>query len=341
MLDRPSCFAYAPPGIEYEPPREEVIMRIRTPGKVRDKLWFLGREESCVYLLEGDEQSMFISGGTSYVVPDLLEQFETFAIDEIRITKLLILHAHFDHIGIVPFFKRRYPDLQVYASARAWEILQMPKAIATINSSGRSTAKWHGREEAYATYDLDWRDDVSGVTVSEGDRIGLGDLEVRIYETPGHSSCSITAYVPELKAIFASDGGGIPYKQSIIAPGNSNFTMYQASLEKLKDLEVEYACADHYGYIAGDEATVFIKKSIKSAQERRSLIEESYRRTKNIDTTAKEMVDDFYRENPEYILAPEILLGVYRQLVRHIAHAMENSSLSAEASSVKDTSKSS
>ena len=29
-------------------------MRVREPGKIRDNLWLLGREESCVYLLEGD-----------------------------------------------------------------------------------------------------------------------------------------------------------------------------------------------------------------------------------------------------------------------------------------------
>jgi hypothetical protein len=51
------------------------------------------------------------------------------------------------------------------------------------------------------------------------------------------------------------------------------------------------------------------------------------------------MVDAFYRENPEYILAPEILLGVYRQLVRHIALAMEDSPFPGEGATINDTSK--
>ncbi|NVM24711.1 MAG: MBL fold metallo-hydrolase [Desulfobacterales bacterium] len=211
-------------------------MRIRQPGKVRDKLWFLGREESCVYMLEGGTDSMIVSGGMSYLVPELLRQFDTFGINETRITKLLILHAHFDHVGIVPFFKRRHPDLEICASGRAWEILRMPKAINTINGFSRGAAKRMGKEEGYTTCDLDWGDEITGTAVSEGDRIDLGDLEVCIYETPGHSSCSISAYVPQLKALLASDGGGIPCKETIIASGNSNFTTYQQSLEKLKDL---------------------------------------------------------------------------------------------------------
>ena len=132
--------------------------------------------------------------------------------------------------------------------------------------------------------------------------------------------------MPQLKALFASDGGGIPYKDTIISPGNSNYTLYQQSLEKLKDLDVEYACADHYGYIIGDEAKNFIRRSIRLAKERRALVEAIYRRTRDVNDTAQEMVDAFYRENPEYILAPEILLGVTRQLVRHIAQAMEDGS---------------
>ncbi len=306
-------------------------MRIREPGKVRDNLWFLGREESCVYVLEGSKESMIVSGGMSYVVPDVLQQVEAFGIDETRITKLLILHAHFDHVGIVPFFKRRHPDLEIYASGRAWEILQMPKAINTINAFGRGAAKRMGREEVCTTYDLDWDGQIRGTAASEGDRIDLGDLEAHIYETPGHSSCSISAYVPRLKALFASDAGGIPYKETIIAPGNSNFTMYQESLEKLKDLDVEYACADHYGYIAGDEARGFIQRSIQLARERRALVEEIYRRTGDIQRTAREMVIAFCKENPDYMMDPEILEGVYCQMVRHIVSAMEDRSRPSDA----------
>jgi len=78
-------------------------MRIRKPGRVNERIWFLGREESGVYLLDGNNGSMIVSGGISYIVADLLQQFKEFGIDENRIQKLLILHSHFDHVGIVPF----------------------------------------------------------------------------------------------------------------------------------------------------------------------------------------------------------------------------------------------
>ena len=298
-------------------------MRIRNPGKVRDRLWFLGREESGVYLLEGKDGFMIVSGGMSYILPDLLRQFKEFGIDEEGITKLLILHAHFDHVGIVPFFKRRHPKLEVYASGRGWEILQMGKAINTINEFSQTVTKRVGKEEVYSTLDLDWRDDITGKTVCEGDRIDLGGLEVSILEIPGHSSCCIAAYVPEFKALFPTDGGGIPFDETIVTSGNSNYTKYQQSLERLQGLEVEYYCADHYGYVTGEEAREFIPKTIEMARQQRARIEEAYRSTKDVDLAAQRLISSFYNENPYYFLSPEIFLEVYRQMVRHIANVME------------------
>ena len=298
-------------------------MRIRKPGKVIERLWFLGREESGVYLLEGNDGSMIVSGGMSYIVPDLLRQFKEFGIDEGRIKKVLILHAHFDHVGIVPFFKRRHPGIEIYASQRGWEILKMDKALNTINEFSRAVTKRMGREEVYSTFDLDWREDISGKVVREGDRIDLGGLGAAIIEIPGHSSCSIAAYVSEFKVLFPTDGGGIPFDKTIITSGNSNYTKYQQSLERLKGLPVEYYCADHYGYVTGEEAREFISKTIEMASRQRTLMEEVYRSTRDIDVAAEKLVSSFYDENKGYFLSPEIFLDVYRQMVRHIASAME------------------
>jgi len=302
---------------------DEVIMRIRRPGRVGDHIWFLGREESGVYLLEGRDGTMVVSGGMSYIVPEVLQQLDEFGIDEERISKILILHSHFDHVGIVPFFKRRFPRVEVYASARAWEVLRMEKAIATINEFSRNVAKRMEEEEAYFIYDLEWRGDVAGSTVREGDQLDLGDFRVSILEIPGHSSCCIAAYVPQLKALFPTDGGGIPFDETIVTSGNSNYTKFQEGLERLKELEIEIYCADHYGYITGEEAKTFIPKTIEMARRNRTLMEEVYRSVRDVDLAAKKLVSSFYDQNPSYFLSPEIFLDVYRQMVRHIASVLD------------------
>jgi 2-aminobenzoylacetyl-CoA thioesterase len=304
--------------------KRRLMMRIRQAGRVRDGLWFLGREESGVYLLEGNDESLIISGGMSYLVPDVLRQLEEFRIDEGRIKKLLILHSHFDHVGIVPFFKRRHPEMEIYASRRAWEILQMEKAIKTVNEFSRNVTKRMGLEAVYSAYDLEWRKDVTGASVGEGDRIDLGGVTVTILEIPGHSSCCIAGYVPEFKALFPSDGGGIPFADAFVPSGNSNYTSYQKNLDRLKVLDVDYLCADHYGYITGEEANEFIPKMIEAAAELRRRMEEAYRATGDVNAAAQELLAMHNEENPGYFLSPDILLDVFRQTLRHIAGAMRS-----------------
>jgi glyoxylase-like metal-dependent hydrolase (beta-lactamase superfamily II) len=104
-------------------------------------------------------------------VPAVLHQIEAYGIDMAQVNKILILHAHFDHVGIVPYLKRLQPDIEIYASERAWEILSMPKAISTINDFNRAVTEQMGMVEACSPFDLDWRDDISGIGISEGEEM--------------------------------------------------------------------------------------------------------------------------------------------------------------------------
>ncbi len=297
-------------------------MNCQNPGKICDGLWYLGRPESGVYLLEGRNGSIIISGGMSYLVPDLLRQFDEFGLKEERIQGIIILHAHFDHIGIVPFFHRRNPGLKIYASARAWEILSESRHIGTINQFSRTLTERMEIHVSYTHEELDWPVGLSGDRVSEGDVIDLGSRQIQIFETPGHSSCSISAYVPQIKALFPSDGGGIPYKGTILAAANSNFTLYLESLKKLEALSIDYLCADHFGYVCGNEAKTYVSSSIDSAMKERTRLEDIYRRSFDIDTAAREMASSFLKTNPDYFLPLGIYEGVCRQMMKHIAKTL-------------------
>jgi glyoxylase-like metal-dependent hydrolase (beta-lactamase superfamily II) len=292
-------------------------MRFRKAGKVADHLWYLGREESGAYYLEGRNGAIMINGAMSYILPDVLAQMNTFGLDPGKITKFLILHSHFDHVGIVPYFKRTYPAIEVIASAPAWKIFAMPKAIEIMNSFSRMSAKQVGVEEVLKAYDLEWRDDMTGVPVGEGGRIDLGGVTLTLMDTPGHSNCSITAYEPNIKAMFASDAAGIPYKETIFPSMNTNVMQYLESLEKLKPLAVSYLCADHYGYITGEEAGKFIDLSLEAGRKWKADLENYYQKYQgDIDAAGKAITEFFYREMPNYFIAPDILEGVFKQMLK-------------------------
>jgi len=297
-------------------------MRIRTAGKVNSNLWYLGRKESGMYLLEGQHESILISAGISFILGDVLAQMKTFGIDAKKIKSLLILHSHFDHVGTVPYFKRTYPEIDIYASQRAWDILTMPKAIETMNAFSLMVAASQGFQDVLSKYDTEWRNDIVGKTVADGDVLAVDGMEVRIMETPGHSSCSITAYIPSLKTLLPSDAGGIPIDDAIFPSGNSNYTQFQQSLKKMKDLEVDYYCADHYGYISGEEARHYTQQTIEAASQLRAQIVEIYNKSHDIDSSAKLLTEELFRRHPDYFISKEIIAGVFGQMVKHIAKSM-------------------
>jgi glyoxylase-like metal-dependent hydrolase (beta-lactamase superfamily II) len=256
----------------------------------------------------------------NYIIPDVLQQIKEFNIDEFKIAHIIILHAHFDHVGIVPFLKRRWPRVTVYASKRGWEVTANPKAIAVINQFSDLVARRVlGDKNDMSLLDWTWRDDVKGVTLSEGQKIDLGDRKIQIIETPGHSSCSISAYVPQLQALFPSDAAAIPYKDEMLVAANSNFTQYQQSLEKLVKFKVQILGADHYAHMIDDEAKKYVKDSISEARKIRIALENILQKEGSVDLAAKAYVDDYYKKNPDYFLEPNIMLGVYRQMLKHLA----------------------
>ena len=111
-------------------------MWIKKPGPVTDRIVLLGREESCIYLLKGIKGAdhAIIGGGMIHIVPDVLSQLKTFGIDEDAITRLLVLHTHFDHCGAVPVLQKRLKNLKVYTSPRGKELLANPDVAAQIKA---------------------------------------------------------------------------------------------------------------------------------------------------------------------------------------------------------------
>jgi 2-aminobenzoylacetyl-CoA thioesterase len=301
-------------------------MRHRKAGRITDGLWYLGREEAGVYLLEGRDCSLMINGALSHILPDVLKQMKAFGIDAGKIGKFLILHSHFDHAGLVPYFKRQFPAIEVYASEAAWKIFKMPKAIEVMNTFSRMVAEQMKATEGLTGYDTEWRDDVEGTAVSGGDRIDLGGASVSIIDTPGHSYCSISAYEPAMKALFASDAVGIPYKETVFPSMNTNIGQFQDSLEKLRAYPVDYLCADHYGYVTGAEAGKFIELTISEAGKLKKEIEGAFRKHGgDVDAAAKALNGAFYAANPDYFIAPDILEGVFKQMVKYVQKTLAQS----------------
>jgi len=295
-------------------------MRVKEAGLIDNGLWLLGTKESCVYLLEGTQSAALISAGLSYILPELLRQILSTGVSEKKIEHLIILHAHFDHVGIVPFLKRKWPHLNIYASRRGWEVLANPKAIAVIHESTLKVCeRMRGNTDVLAPLDWRWRNDVQGESLTQGNTIDLGGRKIEIHETPGHSSCSISAYVPESRILFPSDAVAIPYQDDYVIAVGSSFEKYLESLKKLAGLDVATLCADHYGYVAGEEAAHYTAASQSAARQMIDRLNLALKQKGSVDRAAALLVHLHFDQRPDYFVHPDILQRTYTQMLKQLA----------------------
>jgi len=294
-------------------------MIIEKPGFVTDRILFLGRKESCVYLLKGVKEFALLGGGLAYIIPDIIKQLKNFNIEEKKIKRIIILHSHFDHCGIVSFFKRRWPWVSITASTRAKELLNKPEVVESISYLNQllSTEKELAKQDMGVGTKFD-RINIDDV-VKDGDILNCDDLSMEVMEVPGHSSCSIAIYVPQEKAIFASDAGGIPFGDKIFIAAGSNFDKYQESLKKMARYEIEVYLAEHFGARTGIDGRHFLQDSMDAAIETRGILEASYAKTKDIKKSTMEITDTVMEWMPEGFMPKEIISMVIGQMVRFIA----------------------
>lgn len=264
-------------------------MIIDQPGKVTETVTMLGRQESCVYLVDGGDECAVLGGGLAGIIPDMETQLQAMSMEPERIKTLVIQHTHFDHCGAVPYFKKKWPWVEIVASERGRTLLSTPKVTANIEKFNvqhlKETLPQSDPEEMCIK---GFAIDVERV-VAEGDVISCGHKNLEVLETPGHSTCSISLYMPEERVVFASDAVGIAMGEKILTAANSDFDQYLDSLDRIIALNPEAILSEHLGGRKGVDCRKFMPQCRQAALEMRAAVMESFKRTGDIKKSSDEI----------------------------------------------------
>jgi glyoxylase-like metal-dependent hydrolase (beta-lactamase superfamily II) len=268
---------------------------------------------------------MIVGGGMSWVAPALEKQFAAMDFDFSRIRYLVITHSHFDHCGAVPYLKRKFPQAKILASAYAQRVFSLKKAVQFIAAmNDRMLEKTHADEEA-GRLNLKFDGIQVDQTISDQDIVDLGNgITVRFLETPGHTQCSLAAYVPSVKILFPSDAAAFPTfdgKSAAHPSPQYDFRLYQESLKKLTALEVEILAFEHHGFLRGAEARQFLIQATKQAEENRKFITENVRRPEDFEPVVQKLAGDFLEQTRFPFLPSAIQKSVAATVVRKFLEA--------------------
>lgn len=294
-------------------------MIIDQPGRVSDRIIMLGRKESCVYLLQGSQEHILVGGGMIHIAPQVLHQLKDWGIFLQAITRIIILHAHFDHCGIIPYLQKHLPQARVMASTQAQKLLSRPDVLQSIQFMNQVLLDREQMQQKAQELGLEFPGLEVQETLTEGDLIQGDGFELQVLEVPGHSSCSIALYMPQEKALFASDSTGIPFGRDVFTAANSNFDLYQQSLKRMSELDVQIHLAEHFGARTAKDAQEFMQRSLQSAQETRQILEASYQRTQDVQQSTEQITKDLAQKMPQDFLPSEVISMVVEQMLKYIA----------------------
>ncbi len=203
-------------------------------------------------LIIGSEKTCLIDCGMAYCAEQMLENLEKALSGAGRGTLdlLLLSHSHYDHIGALPYIRKKYPEVTVCGSGHCAKILERPGARTLMKELGETARNQYDPDSSFEII-------VDGLfadrVLKDGESVSLGDETVTAFETPGHTNCSMSFLLMPLNLLFTSESTGIiEGKDYVHTPVLKSFDQARESLEKCRALHPDLLILPHYGLVPPD-----------------------------------------------------------------------------------------
>lgn len=211
--------------------------------QVVDGVWtFTGLLVGRVYALKSDDGLTLIDAGIPPAGGKILKQLEAAGYPPQAVKRILITHAHPDHVGSLKELKEK-TKAQVITSEFEAEVLGGRIPIPRVDPSAlRGPIKLRPPDTTLTPVSVDRR-------VGEGDTLPevLGGLQVLF--TPGHAPGHVSFWQPERGILFAGDVlmqlFNRPHPHLPLAMMTVDMEQNKQSLKKLAALPVETLCLGH------------------------------------------------------------------------------------------------
>jgi glyoxylase-like metal-dependent hydrolase (beta-lactamase superfamily II) len=234
------------------------------PYPLSERIFLLGNPYLPCYLVTGDRFSVLIEPGVSSTARHLIEQIETLNIDPAGIGRLIITHAHADHLTGAAVLKKAIAGIIVSGSADAKRLLEREKVRNIFVQDDadiglRLKKKGAGDEPEDVGGGLK---DLISETLLPGQRIDLGGVALEVIDAPGHCVGGQAFWEPEEKVLFCSDYLGFFLPSGSVVPNfYVNLADYLATFDSLVELGPQWICPGHFGVYAGEEAIGIVDRS--------------------------------------------------------------------------------
>lgn len=203
---------------------------------------------AAVFLIKGKSNILF-EAGMAYAADLMVEKIRR-ELDGGKVDAVLLSHSHYDHVAGLPAVRKAWPEVKVYASERAKEILVKPSALSTIRNLSSIAAGAAGM-----SWDQDYRDEDLRVDVvlNDGETVQLGDHKVFAFETSGHTKCSLS-YIVDNELMLCSESVGVLGPSGGYMPAFLvDYKGARESIIKSRNYHVKDIILNHYGFVSEED----------------------------------------------------------------------------------------
>lgn len=197
------------------------------------------------YLVETEAGPVLVETGPHSTLPHLEKGIQAIGYQLKDIQHVFLTHIHLDHAGCAWYFAAL--GAQVYVHPRGLPHLEAPERLmksARMIYKDRMDLLW-GEMRAILPERL--------TEIAHGQVINIGGVAFRGWYTPGHAIHHIAWQVD--KKLFTGDVAGVKVSQNIVTPPcpppDIDLEAWGASIQLMKDLDLDELFLGHYGSIKG------------------------------------------------------------------------------------------
>ena len=263
---------------------------VKTFGNRHFHIFALGSKPTV--LIEGS-----VSAAASVAAMQLKKEDTTDSLN-----RLVIMHAHFDHVCGTQVLLRHFPQLKVAASSIAKDILQNPKILRHFTSEDLSTAQML-RQKGMAEDNVPKfkPEPIRVDEIIQEDTIWKFEprLSLQFYSAPGHSPCSMAAYLPEEEVLFTSDAAGFFNNDLDIFPlFFEDYDKYFQTINRLSQLPVSILAGGHNNILQGaKQVKEFWVKTKAITEKTREKIVTALKKGQTEQEVAEQLFNECYIDN--------------------------------------------